>query len=71
MTPSWRIFQLLSYMSVGCCANVTSLMIYESWADHLLLLVDAYDLGQLQDSSLTTIVKDSNVASLTMFSGLT
>jgi hypothetical protein len=50
---------------------VTSLMIYESWADHLLLLVDAYDLGQLQDSSLTTIVKDSNVASLTMFSGLT
>lgn len=35
-----------------------------------MLLVDAYDSGQLQDSSLTTIVKDSNVASLTMFSGL-
>ena len=57
-------------MSIGCCANVTSVMIYELWVDHLSLLVDAYDLGQLQDSSLTSIVKDSDVASLMMFSGL-
>jgi len=70
MTPSWRIFQFLSYVSVGCCANVTSVMIYKLWVGHLSLLVDAYDLGQLQDSSLTSIVEDSNLASLMMFSGV-
>lgn len=39
-------------------------MIYKLWVDHLSLIVDAYDLGQLQDSSLTSVVKDSDVASL-------